>query len=81
LRPSERVVSGEVTPGLITCINTTEKQGQMAKKKAVCDVSTSSHNSVRRTLSKAGKANEQNGDLVVILNPSGDLIKFIFTYM
>jgi hypothetical protein len=56
----------------------------MAKKKAVCDVSTSSHNSVRRTLSKAGqagKANEQNGDLVVILNPSGDLIKFIFTYM
>ncbi|KAJ3616527.1 hypothetical protein MTP99_018914, partial [Tenebrio molitor] len=36
----------------------------MAKKKAVCDVSTSSHNSVRRTLSKAGKANEQNGDLV-----------------
>jgi hypothetical protein len=44
----------------------------MAKKKAVCDVSTSSHNSVRRTLSKAGKANEQNGDLVVILNPSGD---------
>jgi hypothetical protein len=56
-------------------------RGQMAKKKAVCDVSTSSHNSVRRTLSKAGKANEQNGDLVVILNPSGDLIKFIFTYM